>query len=54
MPLNAPSPLGKELFIRAFVDTDFSGDTVTCRSCTGFIIIETYHLYIGCQINKVV
>ena len=40
MPPNAPMPIGKELIIRDFVDEDFSGNTVTRRYRTGFIITE--------------
>ena len=39
IPSNAPPPLGKELFIRAFVDADFTGDSFTRRSRTGFIVM---------------
>ena len=39
VPGSIPRPLGKELIIRAFVDADFSGEKLTRRSRTGFIIV---------------
>ena len=33
-----PTPIGKEVVIRCFVDADHAKDTVTRRSRTGFII----------------
>ena len=39
LPSNAPTPLGKEFVIRAFVDADHAGDVITRRSRSGFIII---------------
>ena len=38
IPTNAPEPRGLGFTMRAFVDADHAGDTVTRRSCTGFII----------------
>ena len=38
LPPNMPTPLGKEVVIRCFVDADHAGDTITRRSRTGFII----------------
>ena len=37
-PLNAPKPLGKEVTLRMFVDSDHTGDKSDRRSRTGFII----------------
>ena len=34
-----PKPLGPEMIIRAFVDTDFTGNEVSQRSRTGFIVM---------------
>ena len=39
IPENAPKPIGKEFIIRAFVDTDFAGDSLTWRSSTGFLVM---------------
>ena len=38
IPTNAPKPRGIGFTIRAFVDSDHAGDTVTRRSRTGYII----------------
>ena len=38
IPLNAPTPLGKPMIIRAFVDADHAGNKLTRRSRTGFIV----------------
>ena len=38
LPTNAPKPLGKEVVIRMFVDSDHAGDKATRRSRTGFMI----------------
>ena len=38
LPTNAPEPRGNGFTMRAFVDSDHAGDTVTRRSRTGFII----------------
>ena len=38
MPPNAPKPLGKEVELRMFVDSDHAGDKATRRSRTGFMI----------------
>ena len=38
MPPNAPKPLGKEVEMRMFVDSDHAGDKATRRSRTGFMI----------------
>ena len=38
MPKNAPRAIGKEFIIRAFVDADFAGDSLTRRSRTGFVV----------------
>ena len=35
---NAPDPRGKEVDLRIFVDSDHSGDKLTRRSRTGYII----------------
>ena len=37
-PLNAPKPLGKEITLRMFVDSDHTGDKSDRRSSTGFMI----------------
>ena len=39
LPPDAPTPLGKELLIRAFVDADHAGDKITRRSRSGLIIM---------------
>jgi hypothetical protein len=38
LPTNAPTPLGKPVEIRCYVDADHAGDKVTRKSCTGIII----------------
>lgn len=38
IPTNAPKPRGKGFTMRAFVDSDHGGDSVTRRSRTGFIV----------------
>ena len=38
IPTNAPTPRGIGFTMRAFVDSDHAGDSVTRRSRTGFII----------------
>ena len=38
LPPNAPQPLGKEVELRMFVDSDHAGDKATRRSCTGYMI----------------
>ena len=38
IPPNAPKPLGKEVELRMFVDSDHAGDKTTRRSQTGFMI----------------
>ncbi|KAL7525190.1 hypothetical protein ACHAXR_001901 [Thalassiosira sp. AJA248-18] len=38
IPTNAPKPLGKEVDVRAMVDSDHAGDKETRRSRTGFMI----------------
>ena len=46
MPPNAPRALGREFIIRAFVDADFAGDSLTRRSRPGFIVmIDVAPLY---------
>ena len=37
-PLNAPKPLGKEVTLRMFVDSDHAGDKSDRRSKTGYIL----------------
>ena len=39
LPKNAPKPVGKEFIIRAFVDADFAGDSLTRRSRTGLLVM---------------
>lgn len=39
IPPDAPRPLGKELLIRAYVDADYAGDTITRRSRTGYAVM---------------
>jgi hypothetical protein len=38
IPTNAPTPRGKEVDVRLFVDSDHAGDRLTRRSRTGFFI----------------
>ncbi|EJK62678.1 hypothetical protein THAOC_16700 [Thalassiosira oceanica] len=38
LPEDMPTPLGKNMRIRVFVDSDHAGDEVTRRSRTGFIV----------------
>ena len=38
MPPNAPEPLGKEVDLRLYVDSDFAGDVPTRRLRTGYFI----------------
>jgi hypothetical protein len=38
LPPNAPEPRGNGFTMRAFVDSNHAGDTITRRSQTGFII----------------
>ena len=38
IPSNAPRAIGKEFIIRAYVDANFAGDSLTRRSRTGFIV----------------
>ena len=38
IPPNAPEPLGKDVDLRMFVDSDHAGDKTTRRSRTGFLI----------------
>ena len=38
LPSNTPKPLGKEVELRMFVDSDHAGDKATRRSRTGFMI----------------
>ena len=38
LPPNAPKPLGKEVTLRMFVDSDHAGDMLYRRSQTGFMI----------------
>jgi hypothetical protein len=38
IPSNAPKPLGNPVLMTCFVDANHTGDKVTCRSQTGFII----------------
>ena len=33
-----PTPLGQSMTMRVFVDADHAGETVTCRSRTGFVV----------------
>ena len=39
LPPDVPKSLGKEFFIRAFVDADFSRDKISRRSRTGFLVM---------------
>ena len=36
LPPDAPIPLGKEVDLRIYVDSDHTGDKATRRSCTGY------------------
>ena len=47
LPPNAPEPRGNGFTMRAFVDSDHAGDTITRRSQTGFIIFLILHQYSG-------
>ena len=38
MPTNMPEPRGQGMTVLAYVDSDHAGNTVTCRSRTGFIV----------------
>ena len=38
VPSNAPKPLGKEVDLVAYVDSDHEGDKLMRRSRTGFLI----------------
>ena len=38
LPPNAPEPRGRAFTMRAFVDSDHAGDSVTRRSRTGFLV----------------
>ena len=38
IPLNTPELCGKEVDICMFVDSDHTGDKVSCRSRSGFLI----------------
>ena len=38
IPGNVKRAIGKEFIIRAFVDADFAGDSLTRRSRTGFVV----------------
>jgi hypothetical protein len=47
VPMNAPEARDKSIVLHLYVDADYAGDKMTCRSCTGFII----YLYAGGPIN---
>ena len=49
MPPNAPKPLGKEVELRLFVDSDHAGDKATRRSRTGFMIFMNMALINWCS-----
>ena len=38
IPEDAPTPKGKGMMMRLFVDSDHAGDKVTCRSRTGYVV----------------
>ena len=38
IPMDAPTPKGKEVVLRMYVDSDHAGDRLTRRSRTGFVI----------------
>jgi hypothetical protein len=42
LPPNAPKPLGKGVTLRMFVDSNHTGDKVSRRSRTGFVIFLNY------------
>ena len=46
VPLNSPSPRGIGFTMRAFVDSDHSGDSITRRSRTGFIVFSQQCSYL--------
>ena len=43
-PLNALKPLGKEVTLRMFFDSDHAGENSDCRSRTGFMILMSMEL----------
>ena len=49
MPPNAPKPLGKEVELRGYVDSDHAGDKSTRRSHTGFLIFMNTALINWCS-----
>ena len=49
LPPNAPKPLGKEVELRGFVDSDHAGDKRTRRSRTGFLIFMNMALINWCS-----
>ena len=49
MPPNAPKPLGKEVELRGYVDSDHAGDKSTRRSRTGFLIFMNTALINWCS-----
>ena len=38
MPTNMTQPRGMDFIMRAYVDADQNGDSITRRSCTGFLV----------------
>ena len=49
LPPNAPEPLGKEVELRGFVDSDHAGDKRTRRSRTGYLIYMNMALVNWCS-----
>ena len=46
LPPNTPKPLGHGFNISCFVDADHAGESLTCRSRTGFIVmLNNYPIY---------
>ena len=50
-PNNAPKPLGKEIELIMFVDSDYAGDKKKRSSCTGYMIFMNMSM-IYCNTKK--
>ena len=44
IPVNAPSPRGREVVLRMMVDSDHAGDEAGCRSRTGYMLFVNMSL----------
>ena len=53
LPPNVPAPRGFGFIISTYVDSDHAVDSVTRRSCTGFIVYLKMHRSSGFPRNKV-